>query len=64
MSLLRLLTECFILVGSDMFGATFNLVTRAGLQKIFVKFEQNRIIRNIQNFKLFSRNGKPFWRKC
>ena len=24
-------TECFILVGSAMFGATFNLVTRVGL---------------------------------
>ena len=29
--ILRLLTECFILVGSVMFGATFNLVTRVGL---------------------------------
>ena len=28
---LRLLTECFILVGSAVFGATFNLVTRVGL---------------------------------
>ena len=28
---LRLLTECFILVGSAMFGTTFNLVTRVGL---------------------------------
>ena len=29
--LLRLLNECFIVVGSAMFGATFNLVTRVGL---------------------------------
>ena len=28
---LRLLTGCFILVGSGMFGATFNLVSRVGL---------------------------------
>ena len=28
---LRLLTECFVLVGYAMFGATFNLVTRVGL---------------------------------
>ena len=28
---LRLLIWCFILVGSAMFGATFNLVTRVGL---------------------------------
>ena len=28
---LRILSECFILVGSAMFGATFNLVTRVGL---------------------------------
>ena len=27
---LRLLTKCFILVGSAMFGATFNLVTHVG----------------------------------
>ena len=27
---LRLLSECVILVGSTMFGATFNLVTRVG----------------------------------
>ena len=30
-SILRLLTGCFILVGSLMFGVTFNLVTRVGL---------------------------------
>ena len=28
---LRLLAECFILIGSDMFGANLNLVTRDGL---------------------------------
>ena len=28
---LRLLTECFILVASAMFGATFNLATRVEL---------------------------------
>ena len=28
---LRLLSECLILIGSAMFGATFNLVTRVGL---------------------------------
>ena len=31
---LRLLTECFNLVGSAIFGATFNLVTHVGLQKL------------------------------
>ena len=30
-AVLRLLTECFILVGCAMFDATFNLVTRVGL---------------------------------
>ena len=29
--ILRLLTECFILFGPAMFGATFNLVSRVGL---------------------------------
>ena len=30
---LRLLAECFMLVGSVMFGASVNLVTRVGLSK-------------------------------
>ena len=33
---LRLLTRCFILLGSAMFGATFNLVT-PGYIKLLIK---------------------------
>ena len=37
---LRLLTECFILVGSAMFGAAFNMVTHVGLsfEKVLMPF--------------------------
>ena len=33
------------------------------LDHMLVKFEQNRMVWNIQNFKLLAKNGQPFLRK-
>ena len=33
------------------------------LNHILVKFEQTRMVGNIQNFELFGKNGYPFWEK-
>ena len=34
------------------------------LDQILVKFEQNFMVGNVQNFELLTKNGKPFLRKC
>ena len=34
------------------------------LDHMLVKFEQIRMVRTIQNFELFDKNGKPFLTKC
>ena len=66
--MLRLLTGCFILVGSAMFGATFNLVTRVGLQsflehrrKIFVMFvAKDGVNSSSKNTKVFEQKLKLY----
>ena len=34
------------------------------IDHMLVKFEQNRMVRNTQNFALFGKEGQPILRKC